>query len=79
MYDLGQVYKCSLLVGFIISLIQTRVTWEEGSSVEEPHPSDWLVGMSVWTFSWLLADVGQASPSWAVANLGRWAWVIEES
>ena len=44
--DIGEVYKCILLVGFIISLIQTRVTWEEGSSVEELHLSDWLVSVS---------------------------------
>lgn len=50
-----------ILVCFIPAshLIQPRITWEEGPSIEELLTSDWPVATSVGPFSKLLTDVGR--------------------
>lgn len=40
--------KLSMLVS-VVNLTQTRVIWEEGTSVEELSPSNWPTGMFFWS------------------------------
>lgn len=42
--------KESVMLVSFVRLTQTRVSWEEGTSVEELLPSDWPVHMSAGHF-----------------------------
>lgn len=50
---------------------QTRLTWEEGSTIEELPSSERPVGKSMGTFARLTVDLGGHSPLWVVRTLGR--------
>lgn len=49
--------KAPTVCAVLVTLTQTKVTWKGGTSIEELSLSDWPVGISVGTFSWLLATV----------------------
>lgn len=49
-----------------LNITQTKVTWEEGTSIEELHPTDWPVAMSAGPFAWLISDVERPSPLWGI-------------
>lgn len=44
---------------FFVNLTHTRVSWEEGSSVEELAPSEGIVGLSLGAFPWVLTERAQ--------------------
>lgn len=59
-------------VFFYVKWTKIRVIWEEGPSVEERLPLDWLIiGTSVEAFSSLMVDTGRPSPLWVASPLGR--------
>lgn len=49
--------KAPTVCAVFVNFTQTKVTWKRGTSIEELSLSDWPVGTSVGTFSWLLAMV----------------------
>lgn len=67
-YHLEFLHVCWFI---FVSLTHTRVTWEEGFSIEKLVPSYWPVGMYGHFFWWMI-DVDRSSPLWMVPLLGRW-------
>lgn len=51
----------SILAKFVANLTQLRVTWEEGTSIEELPGSDWPMASHVWEDCYLILYFGSQS------------------
>lgn len=70
-----ELYACFWVICYFSCQLDTSwIIKKEGTSAEELPLSDWPMGMSVRTFSWLIVNMWGPGSLWVMPSLGRYSF-----